>query len=110
MNCKVCKLSPSKIMPIIKITRTLTLTGVVTIEVPEGVGTDAIESAVSDEANLFELLEAKGGFSVYDMDKKPNDFTADSFEAEFVTEKNDRHLSLEQVIEAIREDEIEFEG
>ncbi len=108
MNAHSANTHTNKIMQLIKIKRTLTIVGECTIEVPDGVELDAIESALEDEANLFELLESRGGLSTFDMDRDPNDHSADSYEAQVVAEKCKNHVELTDVIDALNEDEFEI--
>lgn len=94
-------------MALLKITRKLTLTGHCTIEVPDGIDHEAIEDALQDEANLFDMLECKGKLSVYDM--HPLKSMANEYDIEVTTEKHERnHIELEDAEIAIEEDEIQI--
>lgn len=92
-------------MQLLKIKRTLTLFGEFTIEVPDGVGHDALESALLDEANLFDLCERKGRVSVYDM--HPESLTPNEYTITEAKEKCRNHIELADAEIAIEEDEIQ---
>ena len=95
-------------MALLKITRKLTLTGTCTIEVPDGLDHDAIEDALQDEANLFDMLERKGKLSVYDMN--PLKHCANEYEIKETSEKHERnHIELADAEIAIEEDEIQLQ-
>lgn len=96
-------------MKILKITRTLTLTGSLTIEVPDIVSDDDILEALNDEANLFIVVESYG-LSQSDMSTNPNDYSADTWEVEVVdgfVDLSRDHLPYDKIDEALADDEIE---